>query len=314
MKKPMILAKSSLEFEQLQNKMKHGADGVEVQLLGEMATEDKIKPIERCFDNLDSLLDFPIYSIHTPLFKRPDGINVNPNVDTFAISKYIDLFNNSCRLAQMVADKQKHNVKVVAHVSLDMSRAIENYKTLTSIEHMVFSALKTFPNIELCIENIPPITGINKDGIAFIGSGYNFDNIILVKMLRENLKTDRIYTCLDTCHAEMTYRFMKDLKNHHCDKIEYEQFSVKNCFKENKDYIGLIHLSKTVDHGVGKGYHGMPFTQKEDKALIKKYLDYYFENDYTCPIVLEVDENDYTKGDMFGISNILINEVLNEEY
>ena len=72
----MILAKSELKKDFMQNKMNLGADGIEIQLLDEMIDKQAgtYKTALEVYD-LDATKEIPVYVVHAPIlthFGMPD--------------------------------------------------------------------------------------------------------------------------------------------------------------------------------------------------------------------------------------------------
>lgn len=153
-----------------------------------------------------------------------------------------------------------------------------------------------------------PIRKVKENGEVILGCGYGYDNIELVNLLREkNPKNkDRIHTVLDTCHAEVTSMTIAHLSKFDA-RIDLNKYSIDKFFENNRINCGLIHLSRTINNGIGKGNHGQPFKEsEEDIYILRRYLTYYKAYNYSCPIVLEVAEEDYKVSDGFKISNQLL--------
>lgn len=54
----------------------------------------------------------------------------------------------------------------------------------------------------------------------------------------------------------------------------------------------ISHKEFNTRNLIGRGRHGQPFSN-ETYPMMQHYLDLYREYEYTCPITLEVAENDY---------------------
>ena len=69
---------------------------------------------------------------------------------------------------------------------------------------------------------------------------YIYAIISLLKYLREELNTKRIGTCLDTCHATISRKYMEAVYNEIGD-IKCLDYFLESYFKRNKDYIYPMH-------------------------------------------------------------------------
>lgn len=313
MKQPIILAKSAMVKNQMQRKMDLGADGIEVQLLNELINDDDltIKNLSKAFPNLDELLEFPVYSVHAPLCCYTEGVNVPPNIEVLSQTNFVYLYKETCRLADLYGERHDRIIRVVLHTEIDVSRSkIVNVDTLARIAKVTKLMLDMFPHINICIENVLPIRAIKDNGECILGSGFGFDNVLMVEYLRNAMPDYRnaIHTVYDTCHGEIAYLTTKKL-NEYNDNIDYKKYASEEFFKNNKNTCDLIHLSKTVGNGMGKGKHGQPF-KEGDEDIVFDYLDRYKKYNYNCPIVLEVAENNYDLSDGFGSSIKVVRNVL----
>lgn len=314
MNSPRVLAKSAMVLSQMGNKVSLGADALEVQLLAELITDGKrIAPtLEEAFPELNEMLELPVDSVHAPLCEYVDGIkfDVPPNLEVFEQPTFVDTFDRVCELANRYGQKQRKLVKVVVHTETDTSRKDEafafNFKGLVLCIRMM---LNTYPNIDICIENVTPLD-INNDGTIVLRNGCGFENVEIVKDIRKRYPdlSKRIHTVLDTCHAEITHQIMT-LVAKYDERIDVSNYTVENFFKKNAETCGLIHMSETVGNGRGKGRHGQPFKDTlESVSIIDTYLNFYQKYNYTCPICLEVAETNYDISDGFKVSNKLLRQ------
>lgn len=297
----------------MENKMKLGADGIEIQLLGELIKNDgSIKNLEDAFPNLKEFLRFPVYSVHAPLCCYTDGIDIPPNIEVLAQNKFLWLYKEVCRLANMYGEKYNRLTKVVLHTEIDFSRSdIVNVDTLNKIIKITKMMLRMFPYIDICIENVLPIRVISPNGECVLGAGFGFDNVTLCEKLRTALPEhkERLHTVYDTCHGEVAYKTMKFLEEYN-PNVKAKNYTCEEFFKRNAQTCGLIHLSKTVGNGMGKGNHGQPF-KEGDEDICFDYMRRYKELNYTCPVVLEVAETNYDISDGFKTSNTVLRNTLN---
>ena len=111
----------------------------------------------------------------------------------------------------------------------------------------------------------------------------------LINNLNWYFGTRQFGTVLDTCHALSSIRTMERVaQGYSCFKIP----TLEDYYKENKDYIKLVHLANCVNLGILKEEHGTAFKTKEEMYEVIKP---YFTFDYTCPVVLEIQEDNYLK-------------------
>ena len=88
----MVIAKSALVKSQMECKMNLGADALEIQLLNELVENDDLAS---AFPNLGECLNFPVYSVHTPLVQYANlDSRLDIVLEVLVRSNYIDLFEN----------------------------------------------------------------------------------------------------------------------------------------------------------------------------------------------------------------------------
>lgn len=302
-----IYAKSSLSKEQLDVKMKLGSDGVEIQLLSELVNGklgDYLKA-DSVFD-LDSFRDYPIKVIHCPLLYHYGLSDVN--IESFA-RRGFDLLDQVCYIANYFGRVQSGN-KILVVIHSEMS--LENMRVIGLLEDVLKSVsyvLFKYPFIELAVENVTPLRKVYSDEIHLCNN-FSFDNIELVKYLREVLGTNRIGTCLDTCHAMISRKYMEAIHEEIGD-IEYPDYSLESYFDKNQEYVKLIHLSDAQGSGYGTGRHGVKFNDKNINKL-RGIIDLYNRYDYSCPVTLEVNETDYSICDCYKETRDALAKVLSE--
>lgn len=301
-----IFAKSALDKDLMKIKMNLGADAIEVQLLNELV-EGKIGRYNFADDVFDlSSIDSPVRVVHTPLCAIYDFEELN--LEDMVDCNDFKLLDQVCYIANYFGKKQGEMVSVVVHSEMYMQKMISVGNTWKRVTNCIRRLLSKYSNIIILIENLTPIRSVRFP--LALSNNFLCDNIEMVRELRKQLATDRVGTVLDTCHAEITNLFMTKIYDIMYDR-ECEDYSLDRFFALNKDFIGLIHLSKKVDYGYGKGKHGMPFKDcKEDREFISNILDLYDKYNYSCPITLEVAETDFKISDGFATSNRVLREVL----
>lgn len=318
----IILAKSAMNYEQMKRKIELGADGLEIQLLGELIVSQKrFKTVEKAFPNLFELTEFPVYSIHAPLLEYTtdknlddSNIDIQPNIEQLVQREYVYLLEQIFRLAETFALKQNHRVNIVVHSEL-------SYRTLKTYNSSIYKDLTTiipkllskYEEVDLCIENVCPIRKIYKQTGEFqLGNNFSYDCIEMVEDLRNTLGKEyknRLFNVLDTCHAEIAHQFVYTLHKLY-PEINISEYEMYTFFKKFASTTKIVHLSITRGNGNGKGRHGQPFETFEDKQIAEYYLRELKENNFNSFYVLEVAETDYNLSDGFSKSLKIIKELL----
>lgn len=304
----MIIAKSALSREFMLRKMELGADALEIQLLNELVENDDIS---LAFPNLDECLNIPVYSVHTPLVEYADSSSrLDIILEVLVRSKYIDLFENVCKIANEFGVAQNKVVWVVVHSSLASSSLdTADRDTMESIIECLSIMLEKYSNIGIALENVTPIKHF-ESGKFEVCNNFLFDNVLIIRYLRKRLPefAERLVTVLDTCHVEMSKQFISlvaELFDNEVTAIP----TMSDYFEMNSGTLKFIHLSRTVLNGDGIGRHGQPFTE-DSRDYIREVLVCRERYAKDCDIVLEVAETDYSKSLGFDISNKLVREEL----
>ena len=120
---------------------------------------------------------------------------------------------------------------------------------------------------------------------------FSFDNIELVGYLRRKLNSDKVGTCLDTCHALITDRYMSAIYDK-LEDVKRMDYSLNSYFEKNRNYVKLMHISDAKGNGYGKGKHGAKFSNDNRERLVE-LMELYDKYRYICPVTLEIDEVNY---------------------
>lgn len=302
--RPEIYAKSALVESNIVTKENIGCDGIEIQLLDELVNGSigNYHYAEDIFD-LDILLQHNIKAVHAPLLSHFGLSDVN--IESLCDSQDFKLLDQVCYIANKAGEIHNRQIIVIIHSESyhDNMKLIGD--TWKRVLNCLGCLLLKYPRIEIAIENITPLR-LQKNGVFHLANNFYNDNVIMVQELRKQLNTDRIGTVLDTCHAEVSIMFYKNLMQGYSETIPVMDFSMDNFFKMNSDLIKLFHFSATIGDGYGKGKHGQPFSDNTYNDLVR-YLDLYHKYNITAPITLEVAETDYLVCDGYRKSYELVN-------
>ena len=283
----LIYAKSALKIKDIDTKIDIGCDGIEIQLLSELVDGrvGRYFKADEAFE-LDKFNEYPVKVVHCPLLSSYGLADVN--IESF-VSRDFSLLEQVCYIADYFGKIQSISVLVVIHSEMNMDNMIA-VNILDRVVNIVGYMIMKFRNIEIVLENVTPLRKVYK-GEIYLSNNFHFDNIKITNYIRKELNTERVGTCLDTCHAMIADKYMKEIYRILGD-LEYKDFSLESFFDFNKDVIKLIHLSDVNGNGYGRGKHGIRFTDKT-KDRLKYIIDLYKKYGYTCPITLEVEETDY---------------------
>jgi hypothetical protein len=269
-----IYAKSKLN-QNIYDKVRKGASAIEIHL------DDDFMEANDYWDE-KIVNEVPIVAVHTPLIKGDDA-----NIEIFKNRKTLI---KTCNFARRIAETQNHSVMIICHLGTDPYLL----KSLGAYDSLVFfmrDLVNTYECLTFAVENVTPFSTGDQNNLAFRTVAYDsYPRFV------KDVGHERVGTCLDTCHAMMTERLLTNVSNYLCHDAETFGNNTLNCdmeafFKANQDTIKWIHLSNSKSHGLYED-HGRPF-EKEDADDLRKIMQLYKKYCYSCPITVEVREQDY---------------------
>lgn len=286
-----IVAKSDSSKLELEARKDLGFRNLELQLLKKDYDIMKNNP-EVIMNNILGL-KLNLESIHTPL-----GNDFYPEVRIeYTGNEHLrDLLFASCNLANLFSYEYNKSILVVVHNGLnriDYELMPILYKEVVKT---VDNILNRYYGVELSIENICPFD-INTNET----NGSRYGSFELTKMLRQDLKTNRIGVTVDTCHYMMTEKIYELLNDAgvfgDSSSNEYNDphiDSLEDYIRNQKGLINNIHLNNIRYFGNGSSNHSAPFlmNNKSDLNRLKEILKVVPEN---SRLTLEVNEDDYIK-------------------
>ncbi|MGU8835537.1 TIM barrel protein (plasmid) [Clostridium perfringens] len=145
---------------------------------------------------------------------------------------------------------------------------------------------ENYPGTIFAVENMPHFSYNSKGDMFgwYFGTGHDLPIFI------EQLDLPNIKTCLDICHIQMSIAIDK-LSN------PYKNNTVTDYIKSYANSIGLVHLNKAVGLGERQLTHSQPYdpNNEEDLNILSEIISCFYENNYSCPITLEINDTDYSK-------------------
>lgn len=299
--KPEIYAKSSFKIPNMKCKKRIGSNGIEIQLIEELR-DNQGKNI-RDFLPIEEAEWYDIRAVHCPLIDDKCLL-----IEDIVIDKEFRLFERVCEIANHYGSKYNRQIIVVIHSESTLDNLYKYELIWTALKQRIKLLLNEYPYIKIGIENVTPcVFDIDSPEIRF-ANNFGFDNVSIVKCLREELRTTRIGTVLDTCHAGITEYYTRDIFDA-IDKPYY--FSIKNFFDMNKDVCFLIHLSWFKDGGFKDGDHGIPFDETTI-FIFQTIMEFYKSFGYSCPLTLEVREDDYLVCENYQKMKTIVDNYFNE--
>ena len=287
---PLIYAKAAFNKEQMDAKVAAGTDGIELQLVDEMLTrtEDgrrKWRLASAVYD-INNLITYPVSAVHAPMISGMGDMTLENMLD----SEDVIVLNEMFRIADAYAQQQDKVITLIIHLESYVSSMLDvggvYYRMLTTLD----SLLNNYTNVRVGIENVIPCRSIGLNTNLHLSNNFGFDNIELVANLRTDLKTDRVGTILDTCHAMITFKYVQAI----CDVLGNDlakEYTIDKFFEKNREFCYHIHFAGMQGSGYGGINHGTPFTD-QNKSVAYGLLKLYEKFNYDCPLCLEVFEPD----------------------
>ena len=291
MDKPIILGKAAYNKNQIAPKIGFGADGIEIQLLNEMLVlngKDRCwKSMSEVYDCYNEELTKHIHAIHAPLLKGLGDMTLENMMDIEDCS----VLSEMAHVANEIGKKFNRVITLIVHSEQLVTTMKDVGGIYSKIVRSLDSLLNNYGYVRVGIENVSPIRELSVDNLS-LSNNFDYNNVVLANMLRNELKTNRVGTILDTCHAMITEKYIQGIYKI-IDDSDYlvPELSMARFFLENGDTIFHIHLCDMAGCGYGKGRHGIPFTEATKDKLFS-ILDLYTKYRYDCPLCLEVEELD----------------------
>lgn len=271
-----------------------GAKSLEIQIINNIGFYSK-EDIANILQNFDVKINV----VHLKLLKN-DATSLLNILDD--VPDFYERIHCGFSFAQKLAEIQgMKSVGVVIHSDISNDKfeyLVNNYIFRERIEML----LTQYPNTHILIENVMLLRK-DKDGCISGRSGCFFEPCNMAKRLNQEFKTDRFYTCLDICHALSSIRI--------ANSIFKERYTLDDFFYHYADNIGLIHLSYCKEFGFDKD-HGLPYTLDEVEDL-KEFLGLYYEHNYTCPITIEVYEDNYHDAQNYATTHRVLKFIQDSE-
>lgn len=295
----VFYAKSSMHRPQVMSKIGWGCDGLEYQLLPEDFSADGQCLLGRD-EKMDLISEFPASCIHPPLN--------NSNAEELLYPGCSCIMEESMRMAQASADLTGERTLVVMHVAhppREMSR-----DTGDGMRRELERLFGLFPSVDIVAENITPFRNLNT-GISDFCNGYYDANVRFVEHFGFE---GRLFTCLDICHALLSAMYLDALgKVWDPENGLPFDYSLDTYFEMNRKKIGLIHLAGCAGNGYGEG-HGTGFDHRsgEGMDLLEDVFDLYSATGLSCPVTIEVREDDFLESDIYGRSKVAIEWLLDQ--
>ncbi|KSV58758.1 TIM barrel protein [Acetivibrio ethanolgignens] len=303
-----VYVKAKLDHSQLNAKESIGCDGIELQLLGELAKVSYSKYSDTTeLINLQDFSQYKVKVVHAPLYRGGGSLDCELEMLT---ENNASALKHCFQVANYFGEIQDTDVTLVVH-SMEHFKYLKDTCRWGRVVQAVNECLQEFSRVTLAIENASPIRSI-ENGVPIFSNNVYSSSIEMAKELRCILKTDRVGTVLDVCHALLTDKYVTAIHNAMAD-LEYSQpdTSLARYYEMSKETLKLVHLARYTGSGYGKGRHGIAFTD-DSYAMLRRILATHLHYAPECPITIEVEENNYLKCDGYRNTKKLLEEALDE--
>lgn len=280
MKKIKINAKSAPEMEQILAKVNVGFKNLELQLVHEFVSENEYRDVKKAIEEYG--IDISV--VHTPLIAvEGEKLLEETSLEHILQDKYYEIFCDTCKFSQYIADMKKHRIKIVIHNTLSS----EEWRITNLIEEKIATKIKKvldkYKDLDLVVENSTCV------GEKTFKSILGMEDVSFAVKELNKIIGDRSKTLLDTCHMMINWEAWK--------RVTYNDLTDwDNAFYKSTTYekLGLIHLNNMRDNGLNKENHGTSFEKnlESDLETLKQIMSAY-EKFADCEITIEVREKDY---------------------
>ena len=287
-------AKSAFVKEQMQRKLEIGCDGIEYQLLPEDFSPHGEELLWRN-KKREILAIEPASAVHPPLALAGAQIMLVPT--------QCAIMEESMRLAQISAEMLGHRTLVILHI-FEPPSMTGRYE-LDAMGGELERLFKLFPDVDIVVENITPFRAL-RNGHPEFCNGYYDANVKFVEHFA--YFGDRLKTCLDICHVLLSGKYLDSIAQVY-GELPFK-YDLRAYFEMNLPHLGLIHLASCEGNGYGKG-HGTGFDVDDpaSMAVLEEVLGLYEEYKLSCPITLEVREDNFYVSDIFEKSKQAVDHV-----
>lgn len=271
-----IVGKSIPNQIHLENRVKQGISNIEIQLFG-----NKIDPYD-ILHTIDKVSGLKVNSVHAPLGVEYSDVNI----ENLASEQHKDLIYYTSFIANELGKKYNEIIPVVIHTNIKIEDVFLYQESWSVILKRLYDLLQYNHYICFAIENIIPF--IN-DVYPTTCNNFMFDNVKLVKYLREELCTDKFYTTFDVCHAVSTINFLNTMR---AEGASIEIPTLEYYFQKNSEYCRIFHFSDVKGLGLNKKDHGIAFAKSRESFLLES-LSLYDRYLKQADLVIEMQEENY---------------------
>jgi len=268
-----LTAKSIIEEKNLLDKRRKGAKNIELHLVvGDVY--DKRQVQTQLITLKNSKME--IVSVHAPI-ERICTLEGSMSKSGF------DLLDNTCYLAQKIADYRGKNIDIVLHHELDYEQLMM-WELMDKIADEINVLLIRYKNVVINIENL--MNMCSDKGDIYFANSYVQSNIDICENLRKYLRTNRVGVVVDICHILASSKILGKLDEYK------EQLDLEDILINSREYLNIVHLANSRGIGFRDG-HGCGFDTDKEREKLRFIIDTLKEIEFKGSLVLEVGELNY---------------------
>ena len=283
MKNITVNAKTIPNMSETYAKLNEGFKNLEIQLINKSVSEKEYKTTDEMITNNG----VNISVVHTPLIKynTTKSENIELSLDRLLVPEFFEMFEDTCKYAQHIAEIEKKRIEVVIHNDFSKNIWVETNLIEEKIGPKIKNVLDKYLDVDLVIEN-----GTATADKRFF-SIFNMSDVSYAVKELNKVIGNRAKTLIDTCDTMMNWEAWKRVTGGE-DISSWEE-----AFQQASDgtEIGLIHLNNMRINGM-KDDHGVSFDINNETDMIKlKQIMESYEKYANCQITIEVREDNYTE-------------------
>lgn len=296
----MLVTKSEFKLEKILKRTEYGVYNIEIQLLKDFI--DDVESVFKEFDIIEKYVTnirketghnkFKIVNIHLPLI--PDTEDGNTNISMIDDLKFALMFNNCCKLANLIGNLFNNEITIVVHNDLSLNQLKHLPTIYFKIKDILRTNLIRYDNINFSFENVTPFNIIENKIVS--SNNFLFDNIEIVEdLISEDRVTfeNKLFTTLDICHALISIRTVNYLRVYD-SRFSNKDYNLEEFFKKNSKYCNNIHLNNAILFGIAENHSTIfDIHNDSDAKLLRHILYLHFKYMETTKITIEVSEKDY---------------------
>lgn len=260
-------AKASYSEGQINDKLRRGADGIEVQLM----TSD---PIIELFTNVPRELQKYVKAVHLPMYdKKVDLSDITSDAGYNMLRKVCSALTYT-----FLENKPLHLICHFDATKAELERIGYYSKLVSNFRNMA----RGNKDIIFCVENTTQAM-----------TNFRFDSSDFVK----DCDYENIRSCVDTTHAIILEHAFGIVSKF----MPVEPITIEDIFRENAEVCAHLHIGNAIQadegFGFGKG-HGVPFLEHDD-PYVDRIRNAYSLLGCQPDIVYEVREEDYLNSENY---------------